>query len=165
LDSAIVYPGMVLLEGTNLSEGRGTTRPFELAGAPWLDGQRLADGMNDLSLPGVHFRPAEFQPTFQKHAEQTCGGCQLHVTDRTEFRPICTAVALIQMCREQAPDRFAWRQPPYEYETIIPPIDILYGSDQLRRQLDNDVPYTAIADGWADELDAFRPLRDRHLLY
>ena len=165
LDSAIVYPGMVLLEGTNLSEGRGTTRPFELAGAPWLDAHRLAEALNDLPLPGVHFRPAEFQPTFQKHAGQTCGGCQLHVTDRTIFRPILTAVALLQVCRVQAPDRFKWRQPPYEYETLIPPVDILYGSDQLRRQLDDEVPYAAIADGWAAGLDAFRPLRERHLLY
>ena len=87
------------------------------------------------------------------------------MTDRTIFRPILTAVALLQVCRVQAPDRFKWRQPPYEYETLIPPVDILYGSDQLRRQLDDEVPYAAIADGWAAGLDAFRPLRERHLLY
>jgi uncharacterized protein YbbC (DUF1343 family) len=156
---------MVLLEGTNLSEGRGTTRPFELAGAPWLDAHRLTDGLNSLRLPGVHFRPAEFQPTFQKHAGQTCGGCQIHVTDRVAFRPVLTTVALIQTCRRLAPDRFAWRQPPYEYETRIPPIDILSGSDQLRRQLDDDVSYSAIADGWTAGLDAFRPVRERYLLY
>ena len=165
LDSAIVYPGMVLLEGTNLSEGRGTTRPFELAGAPWLDAHRLTDELNGLRLPGVHFRPAEFQPTFQKHAGQTCGGCQIHVADRVAFRPVLTTVALIQTCRRLAPDRFAWRQPPYEYETRIPPIDILSGSDQLRRQLDDDVSYSAIADGWTAGLDAFRPVRERYLLY
>ena len=165
LDSAIVYPGMVLLEGTNLSEGRGTTRPFELVGAPWLDAHQLSDALNVLRLPGVHFRPAEFQPTFQKHAGQTCGGCQVHVTDRTLFRPILTAVALLQVCRMQAPDRFAWRQPPYEYETIIPPVDILYGSDQLRRQLDDEVPYTAIADSWVAGLHAFRTVREGCLLY
>ncbi|MDP6582097.1 MAG: DUF1343 domain-containing protein, partial [Vicinamibacterales bacterium] len=165
LDSAIVYPGMVLFEGTNLSEGRGTTRPFELAGAPWIDPLRLAGAMNAMGLPGVHFRPAEFQPTYQKHAGETCGGCQLHVTDRTTFQPVLAAAALIQCCRRQAPDRFAWRQPPYEYEAVIPPIDILYGSDQLRRQLDSEVSYSAIADGWADGLDAFRPLRERYLLY
>ena len=165
LDSAIVYPGMVLLEGTNLSEGRGTTRPFELLGAPWLDGARLAAAMNDLRLPGVHLRPAEFRPTFQKHAGQTCGGCQIHVVDRATFRPVQTAVALLQICRRLVPDRFAWRQPPYEYETVIPPIDILSGSDRLRRQLDDEVPYAAIADGWAAGLDAFRPLRESYLLY
>lgn len=165
LDSAIVYPGMVLFEGTNLSEGRGTTRPFELAGAPWIDPHRLAGAMNAMGLPGVHFRPAEFQPTYQKHAGKTCGGCQLHVTDRTTFQPVLVASALIQCCRRQAPDRFAWRQPPYEYEAVLPPIDILYGSDQLRRQLDNEVSYSTIADSWANGLDAFRPLRERYLLY
>ena len=165
LESAMTYPGMVLLEGTNLSEGRGTTRPFEIVGAPWLDAHRLADALHELRLPGVHFRPANFQPTFQKHASQTCGGCQVHVTDRSAFRPVLTAVALLQICRRLAPDRFAWRQPPYEYETLIPPIDILYGSDQLRQQLDDERPYTTIADGWATGLDAFRPLRERYLLY
>ena len=165
LDSAMTYPGMVLLEGTNLSEGRGTTRPFEIVGAPWLDAHRLADALHELRLPGVHFRPADFQPTFQKHAGQTCGGCQVHVTDRSAFRPVLTAVALLQICRRLAPDRFAWRRPPYEYETLIPPIDILYGSDQLRQQLDDEMPYTTIADGWATGLDAFRPLRERYLLY
>ena len=165
LDSAVVYPGMVLFEGTNLSEGRGTTRPFELVGAPWLEAPRLAGAMNDLGLPGVYFRPAEFQPTFQKHAGHPCGGCQLHVTDRTLFRPVLTAVALLEVCRRQAPDQFAWREPPYEYETVIPPIDILWGSDRLRRQLDRGAPYTAVADDWAAGLDAFRPLRERYLLY
>ena len=165
LDSAVVYPGMVLLEGTNLSEGRGTTRPFEIAGAPWLDAHGLSAAMNGLGLPGVWFRPAEFQPTFQKHAGETCGGCQLHVTDRVAFRPVLAAVAFMQVCRRLAPDRFAWREPPYEYETVIPPIDILSGSDALRRALDADVPCTAIAEEWAADLDAFRPLRDRHLAY
>ena len=165
LDSAIVYPGMVLLEGTNLSEGRGTTRPFELAGAPWLDARRLADALNDHRLPGVHFRPTEFQPTFQKHAGQTCGGCQVQVIDRTTFHPVLTAVALLQTCRRLAPDHFAWRQPPYEYETANPPIDILYGSDQLRQQLEDEVHLTDIVDSWAAGLDAFCTVRERYLLY
>ncbi len=89
LDSAIVYPGAVLFEGTRLSEGRGTTRPFELIGAPWIDGERLADAMNARHLPGVHFRPAFFEPTFQKHARQTCGGCQMHVLDRRTLPRPC----------------------------------------------------------------------------
>ena len=165
LDSAVVYPGMVLLEGTNLSEGRGTTRPFEIAGAPWLDAHRLAEAMNGLGLPGVWFRPAEFQPTFQKHAGETCGGCQIHVTDRAAFRPVLTAVAFLQVCRRLDPDRFAWREPPYEYEAVIPPIDILFGSDALRRSLDEDEPYTAIAEEWQADLDGFSGLRDRYLSY
>ena len=165
LDSVVVYPGMVLLEGTNLSEGRGTTRPFELAGAPWLDAHSLAAAMNGLALPGVWFRPAEFQPTFQKHAGETCGGCQIHVSDRAAFRPVLTAAALLQACRRLDPDRFSWRGPPYEYEDVIPPIDILSGSDALRRSLDDDVPYDAIAAGWAADLDAFLRLRGDYLLY
>ncbi len=165
LDSAVVYPGMVLLEGTNLSEGRGTTRPFEIAGAPWLDAHTLAAAMNDLDLPGVWFRPAEFEPTFQKHAGESCGGCQFHVTDRAAFRPVLTSVAFLQVCRRLAPDRFAWREPPFEYETVIPPIDILSGSDALRRSLDDDVPYAAIAEQWEVDLDGFRGVRDRYLSY
>ena len=165
LDSAVVYPGMVLLEGTNLSEGRGTTRPFEIAGAPWLDAHRLALAMNGLDLPGVWFRPAEFQPTFQKHAGETCGGCQIHVTDRAAFRPVLTAVAFLQTCRRLDPDRFAWREPPYEYETVIPPIDILSGSDALRRSLDDDVPHAAIAEEWQADVDGFLGLRERYLSY
>ena len=165
LDSAIVYPGTVLFEGTNLSEGRGTTKPFELVGAPWLEAHRLTRLMTQLGLPGVRFRPADFQPTFQKHAGQTCGGCQLHVTDRTSFQPVLTAVALLEVCRRLAPDRFAWRQPPYEYETVIPPIDILSGSDHLRQNLEAEVPYTTIADAWTTSLNSFRSNRKRFLLY
>lgn len=165
LDSAIVYPGMVLFEGTNLSEGRGTTRPFELVGAPWISAPRLSEAMNRLGLAGVHFRPAEFQPTFQKHAGVGCGGCQLHVTDRESFRPVLTAVALLVECRRQAPDRFAWREPPYEYETVLPPIDILSGSARLREQIDANTPLPAIAAACEQGLEAFGKLRDRYLLY
>ena len=150
----IVYPGAVLFEGTRLSEGRGTTRPFELIGAPWIDGERLADAMNARGLPGVHFRPVFFEPTFQKHAKQTCGGCQIHVLDRAAFRPVRTAVELMAEFRRQDPARFAWREPPYEYEHDKQPIDILYGSDRLRqRRCDGDVarcrswaPTSAFAD-------------------
>src|SRR5215470_15129466 len=115
LDTAIVYPGTVLYEGTMLSEGRGTTRPFELVGAPWIDSERFAGAMNALGLDGVYFRPAGFEPTFQKHAKQPCGGCQIHVTDREAFKPVKTGVALIEMVRRFDPTRFEWRQPPYEY--------------------------------------------------
>src|SRR5436190_4253801 len=99
LDTAVVYPGTVLFEGTMLSEGRGTTRPFELVGAPWIDAERFAADMNDRGLPGAHFRPAGFEPTFQKHAKQPCGGCQIHVTDRDAFTPVKTGVALIDQFR------------------------------------------------------------------
>ena len=136
LDSAIVYPGTVLFEGTNVSEGRGTTKPFELLGAPWVDAERFADGMNALALPGVRFRPAVIEPTFHKHAHTSCGGCQIHVIDRARFRPVETGVALIAAFRAADPGRFAWRDPPYEYEHTLLPIDILAGSSALREQIE-----------------------------
>jgi len=165
LDSAVVYPGMVLLEGTNVSEGRGTTRPFEIAGAPWIDAEALAGALNDAGLAGVHFRPAVFEPTFQKHVGQTCGGCQLHVTDRKAFRPVEAAVAFIVAVRRADPARFAWREPPYEYEAEKMPIDILSGSDRLGRQIEADVPAAEIAAGWAEGVEAFRRARGAVLLY
>ncbi len=165
LDSAVVYPGMVLLEGTMLSEGRGTTRPFELAGAPGIDPDRLAGELNGLDLPGVHFRPATFEPTFQKHAGRTCGGCQIHVTDRRAFRPVLTGVALLQACRRAAREPFAWREPPYEYEHERMPIDILAGSDVLRRDLDADRPAVDIAAGWEADVSRFEAARAAFLLY
>ncbi len=165
LDSAIVYPGAVLFEGTTLSEGRGTTRPFELIGAPWIDGERLAEAMNARNLPGAHFRAVFFEPTFQKHAKQTCGGCQVHVLDRRRFRPVRTAVELIAEFRRQAPDRFAWREPPYEYEHDKQPIDILSGSDRLRQSIDADEDVGAFVASWRADEESFRLTRQKYLLY
>ena len=165
LDSAIVYPGAVLFEGTRLSEGRGTTRPFELIGAPWIDGERLADAMNARGLPGVHFRAVFFEPTFQKHARQTCGGCQLHVLDRRRFRPVRTAVELIAEFRRQSPDRFAWREPPYEYERDKEPIDILFGSDRLRKTIDAGEDVGPFVASWKADEEEFRQTREKYLLY
>ena len=165
LDSTIVYPGAVLIEGTLLSEGRGTTRPFELIGAPWIDGERLADAMNAKRLPGVHFRAVFFEPTFQKHAKQTCGGCQVHVLDRRIFRPIRTTVELLAEFRAQNPARFAWREPPYEYEHEKQPIDILFGSDRLRTTIDSGGDVTKFVDSWRADEDGFRQLREKYLFY
>jgi uncharacterized protein YbbC (DUF1343 family) len=165
LDTAIVYPGTVLFEGTMLSEGRGTTRPFELVGAPWIDGERFAAEMNGAGLAGVYFRPAGFEPTFQKHAKQPCGGCQMHVTDRHVFQPVIAGAALIDMFRRFDTGRFAWRQPPYEYEHDKMPIDILAGSDALRRQIESGVPVREIAASWKEDEAAFRRLRAPYLLY
>jgi uncharacterized protein YbbC (DUF1343 family) len=165
LDSAIVYPGTVLFEGTMLSEGRGTTRPFELVGAPWIDAEKFASAMNALRLPGVFCRPAVFEPTFQKHAKQPCGGCQIHVIDRDAFRPVLTGVALIDMFRRFEPAKFAWRQPPYEYEHDKMPFDILSGSDQLRRQIEAEMPLAEIAESWRDGERTFEKQRKEYLLY
>ena len=127
VDTAVVYPGMCLLEGTNLSEGRGTTRPFELFGAPWIDAARLNRNLNGLRLPGVHFREAAFEPGFQKYAGQVCRGAQLHVTDRAAFRPVRTGLAILRLVRDLHPADFAWKQPPYEYEHEKRPVEILCG--------------------------------------
>jgi uncharacterized protein YbbC (DUF1343 family) len=165
LDSAIVYPGTVLFEGTNVSEGRGTTRPFELLGAPWVDAERFADGLNALALAGVHFRPTVIEPTFHKHAHERCGGCQIHVLDRATFRPVEAGVALLAAFRAADPDRFRWRDPPYEYEHRLLPIDILAGSSELREQIEAGVAARDIARSWEPATAGFLKLRKRFLLY
>lgn len=165
LDTAIVYPGTVLFEGTNLSEGRGTTRPFELVGAPWINGRALADAMNAHGMPGVHFRPVVFRPTFQKHAGLTCGGVQVHVTDRQRFRPVRAGVTLLAECARLDRAAFRWRDPPYEYEREKLPIDILWGSDRLRRAIEDETPPAAFADSWRADERAFEELRRPYLLY
>ncbi|MBI3493804.1 MAG: DUF1343 domain-containing protein [Acidobacteria bacterium] len=165
LDSAIVYPGTVLFEGTNVSEGRGTTRPFELVGAPWIVGEHFADALNRLELPGVRFRPAAFEPTFHKHAHTSCGGCQIHVLDRATFRPVETGVALLEAFRASGHDRFAWRNPPYEYECEKLPIDILAGSSELREQIERGRSARDIAQSWTESVEAFLTVRRRFLLY
>jgi len=164
-DTAFVYPGGCLVEGTNLSEGRGTTRPFELVGAPWLDPWKLARDMAREAVPGAAFRPAFFRPTFQKHAGALCGGVQVHVTDRRLFPAFLGYLLLIHNARRQAPERFAWRRPPYEYERVKLPFDILCGTDRVRRAIESGVSPRRLAAGWKRELSAFRKRRSRHLLY
>jgi uncharacterized protein YbbC (DUF1343 family) len=133
--SALVYPGQVLLEGTHLSEGRGTTTPFEVAGAPYIDPFRLADCLREFSLPGVVFRPVRFRPTFDKWQGESCGGVYFHVTDPQSFRPYRTTLHVLSAIRGLWPREFQWRPPPYEYETVQQPIDILSGSSLLREWL------------------------------
>jgi uncharacterized protein YbbC (DUF1343 family) len=164
-DTTLVYPGAVLFEGTNVSEGRGTTRPFELLGAPWVIAERFAEAMNRRGLPGVFFRPVVFEPTFHKHARQACGGCQVHVLDRPSFRAVETGVALIEAFRAANPDRFAWKAPPYEYEHDRIPIDVLAGSTTLREQIEAGVPAHSIAQSWEPATQAFVRLRERFLIY
>ena len=165
LDTAVVYPGAVLFEGTQLSEGRGTTRPFELLGAPWIDGERFCAGLNALLLPGVHYRPVMFEPTFHKFAREACGGCQIHVTDRQAFLPVLASVAVMAAFHRANPGRFAWRQPPYEYEHDKMPIDILAGSPALREQIEGGLGAREIAASWDDAVAAFEPTRRACLLY
>ena len=165
LDSCEVYPGTVLVEGTNLSEGRGTTQPFEFIGAPYLDARALVERLDEHALPGVRFRLCHFEPTFQKHVGTICGGAQLHVTDVQAFEPVRTSVALLSAAKELAPDDFAWRDPPYEYEQTLPPIDILWGHDGLRTGVDAGVAVDEILHGLDRELAEFGDGVTRFLLY
>jgi len=136
LDTATVYPGACLLEATSLSEGRGTCRPFEICGAPGIDPYVLSDKLNNIKLPGVFFRPIYFEPTFNKHARKICGGVQVHVTDRTTFKPVKTYVWIIGSIKKLFPKTFSWKEPPYEYEFKKMPVDILWGDGSLREALD-----------------------------
>ncbi len=139
VETALVYPGGCLVEGTNLSEGRGTTLPFQTVGAPFLNGPALARSMADARLPGVMVRPQSFRPTFEKHAGELCHGVVLHVTDPRLFRPVTTYLTLISLARQQAPSAFEFRTRPYEFETQIPAFDLLTGSDVPRKALLADV--------------------------
>jgi uncharacterized protein YbbC (DUF1343 family) len=155
LDGALVYPGQVLLEGTNLSEGRGTTRPFELFGAPFLEPRRLRHELQDIPLPGVVLREAAFEPTFHKWAGEPCYGFQLHVTDRLAFKPYFTTLALLSVIRRLYPGQFAWRQPPYEYETERLPIDLLTGDAAIREGIDAGRPISDLEAAWQPDLKVF----------
>jgi len=164
-DTARVYPGGCLIEGTNLSEGRGTTRPFEWVGAPWLDAHAYAAALEAEGLPGVTFRPARFRPTFQKHADRLCGGVQIHVTDGARFKPFLAGLAVIAVARRQAPRAFRWRRPPYEFERRKLPIDILLGTDTIRRALTRGATLRAIERSWQPALAAWKRRRLAFLEY
>ncbi len=165
LDSATVYPGMVLVEGTHLSEGRGTTRPFEYVGAPYINARSLADYLNGQGLPDVLFRSAYFQPTFQKWAGQMCGGVQLHVRDRSGFEPYLTGIAAISAIKNLYPDQFAWRNPPYEYETEKLPIEILCGGKDIPHYIQAGATLDEIRKSWQADLMNFLKTRAKYLLY
>jgi uncharacterized protein YbbC (DUF1343 family) len=166
MDTAMVYPGMCLLEGTNISEGRGTTRPFEIFGASFIEPELLVRQLIDSNLPGIIFRPTYFQPTFQKYAGKVCGGAQLHVTDRERFKPFKTGVAIIKAVYDLYPEDFSWRQPPYEYETEKLPIDILAGTDKLRKDIEKGEKLDKMEDWWQEECSQFNKLiRKKYLIY
>jgi uncharacterized protein YbbC (DUF1343 family) len=166
VDTALVYPGTVLLEGTNASEGRGTTRPFEVIGGPWGGGEALADRLRRFSLPGVVFRPVGFQPTFQKWAGHSCAGVQLHVIDPHRFRPYRTGlgilVALWELWRASG---FDWRLPPYEYETERLPIHLLLGDERVREEIEGGLDPREIESRWAGDLRDWQEETKPYLLY
>ena len=155
-DTALVYPGQVLLEGTNLSEGRGTTRPFEIFGAPFIDIARVRRRFERRRLPGLVLRPHSFEPTFHKHAGRVCHGFQIHVTDARRYRPYMTTLALLQDVIAEHGADFAWKQPPYEYVTDRLPIDVLLGDPAVRAALENGSSLAALERSWRREIDAFR---------
>ena len=164
-ETALVYPGMCLLEGTNVSEGRGTTKPFELFGAPWLDRGRLAQALSAERLPGVRFRPVSFVPTWDKHAGVHCHGLESVVVDREAFRPFRTGVACVAAARAQDPGRFRWRTEPYEFVERIPAFDLLCGSAREREALERGRGWRDLVPEWAREERAFAKRRARHLRY
>jgi len=165
LETAVVYPGSCLIEGTNLSEGRGTTRPFELIGAPYVEPHRLASHLAGLRLPGVFFRPCYFEPTFHKWMGKTCGGIQLHVTDRASFLPYLTGLAVIRAARRLFPRDFRWRRPPYEYEKKKWPFDILCGTDRVRLDIERGASPSMLRRRWSDLAPKFRSQFRRYFLY
>jgi uncharacterized protein YbbC (DUF1343 family) len=156
LDTATVYAGMCLLEATNLSEGRGTTKPFEIVGAPFIDGHRLARALEKRKLPGIIFRPLAFRPTFNKWANQTCGGVQLHVTNPKTFESFLTGLVFLQTVKQLYPRNFKWNPPPYEYETVKRPMDILCGTDQIRKAIDDGDNLINLSKTWPPALKSFQ---------
>ena len=165
LESATVFPGTVHIEGTHVSEGRGTTRPFEFVGAPYADSAELSRRLEGTGLPGVRFRPSNFQPTFQKHAGVTCGGVQIHVLDREAFKPVLTGVAVVKAFHDLYTDVFRWKEPPYEYVYDKNPFDVIAGTDSLRQSIERGDSLEAFENDWKQGVEAFEESRREYLLY
>ena len=163
--TATVYPGMCLVEGTNLSEGRGTTHPFEFFGAPWLEPFKLAEKLNAIGLPGVRFRPHYFLPKFQKHSGKVCGGVELHVTNRWAFEPYRTGLWCVKTARDANPEKFDWRRETYEFVSDRLAIDLLAGSDRYRLLVENGGNVDDWVSEWEEQLRDFAGTREEHLLY
>ncbi len=164
-ETALLYPGMVLLEGTNLSEGRGTTLPFQLVGAPYLDPDAVRENIDPRALRGLVLRPVEFEPTFDKWIGRLCRGFQLHVTDPRLFRPYRFGLAFLQAVMKTHRDSFRWLPPPYEYEKRHLPIDILIGDLEIRVRLENGEPVESLEQRWRKDLDTYEAGRRGILLY
>lgn len=163
--TALVYPGQVLWEGTSVSEGRGTTQPFELVGAPYWRPRDILDKISGISLPGCCLRPVLFEPTSGKYARESCSGFQIHVTDHTLYRPYKTSLALLWAVRQLYPGEFNYKQPPYEYEYERLPMDLLVGNRAIREQLEGGVDVDTLERQWLPELEGFKELRKQYLLY
>jgi uncharacterized protein YbbC (DUF1343 family) len=165
VETAQVYPGQVIWEGTNVSEGRGTTLPFELFGSPYINHQDIITHLAKIELPGCYLRPLLFQPTSGKWANQVCTGFQMHVTDHRKFLPYRTSLALLQAVILAYPESFKYKEPPYEYEYVRLPMDCILGSSEVRQQLEEGTPIIEIEQQWDTELKDFEKLRTRYFLY
>lgn len=165
VDTATVFPGTVHFEGTQLSEGRGTTRPFELVGAPFVVSEDYALALNDLGLAGVHFRSCVFRPTFQKHGGISCGGVQIHVTDRNRFEPVLAGIAMVKVAYDMYREDFRWKDPPYEYVFDRNPFDVIAGSTKVRESIEKGTTLAEIEESWREPLAEFMKLRKGYLLY
>ncbi|HYA40000.1 MAG TPA: DUF1343 domain-containing protein [Syntrophobacteraceae bacterium] len=164
-ETALLYPGMVLLEGTNISEGRGTTMPFQLFGAPFLNRRGFMEELKKRGLEGVTFRPVVYEPAFDKYKRQACFGFQIHITDKERFKPYRMGLNLLQALGITHPDLFKWLDPPYEYELEKLPIDILIGSDAVRRRVEQGQDIGKIEWSWEQQLGEYREKREACLLY
>jgi uncharacterized protein YbbC (DUF1343 family) len=165
VDTAAVFPGTVFFEGTQVSEGRGTTRPFEFVGAPYINSEHFAAEMSSLNLPGVYFRAAGFQPTFQKHAGKACGGVQIHVLDRNRFEPVRAGLSMVKVIVDVYGGQFKWKNPPYEYVYDKNPFDVISGTDQIRKAIEGKVSVEELAAWWRNDLGVFSQQREPILLY
>ena len=166
LSTATVYPGMCLIEGTLLSEGRGTTLPFEQVGAPYINAETLAKTLNKENLPGLFFRPQYFKPQFQKWSGTICGGVQIHVTERNKMKPLATSITVLFSIKKLYPDDFSWRTEAYEFVNDRLAIDLLYGNQTLREAIETDtLSINNLKSAWEEDIKIFSPQREACLIY
>jgi uncharacterized protein YbbC (DUF1343 family) len=165
LDTVTIYPGLCLVEATTLSEGRGTTRPFHLVGAPGVDALAIVGALRERPLPGVAFRAARFRPAFGKHANLVCDGIEIHVSSRSDVRPVALGLHVVQVFHDVAPSAFGWRSEPYEFIAGVPALDLLTGSPAARTTIDSGASLAPLVDSWRTTVDDFEASLDGILLY
>ena len=165
VDTAIVYPGACLIEGTNLSEGRGTTKPFEYIGAPFINPYELKNCIDSMQLKGCYFREIYFKPTFNKWADKVCGGIHVIVTDKAAFKPYRVYISLLKCIRLLYTTQFEWKQPPYEYDYVNLPFDILTGNPLIRKAIDGEIPFESVEKQLVEDESNFKAKRQKYLQY
>ncbi len=165
ISTAVVFPGTVFFEGTQVSEGRGTTKPFEIIGAPYINSKELGDALNSLKLGGVIFQPISFLPSFQKHSNKNCNGVFIHVVNRELFEPVITGIAILKTIFDLHPNDFEWKIPPYEYVYDRNPFDVIAGTTKLRSRLESMTSLHEIKNEWQKDIIKFSIIRNKYLLY